>query len=486
MIRKISLLLCGVVVGAGLSSTLTYAPWTGTNFSIGDANAATSDTFRHINLFGDVFERVRKEYVEEPTDKDLIAAALNGMLTSLDPHSSYLSPESFEEMAVETSGEFGGLGIQVTMENGLVKVISPIDDTPAHAAGVLADDLITHLDDQAVRGLNLTEAVDKMRGKVGTKITLTIVRKDVEQPIKIDITREIIKISSVRSKALDDIGYVRITQFNGQAFDGLKKAIAKLEKEIGPDKLKGFILDLRSNPGGQLDQSIAISDTFLDQGEIVSTRGRNKDEVKRYYARAGDLTKGLPIVVLINGGSASASEIVAGALSDHDRATLVGSKSFGKGSVQTIIPLGNNGAIRLTTARYYTPSGTSIQAKGIVPDIFIKQELPDDLKDRFPQTSQTEANLRGHLENTDKASEAKKDAEKDVKKETEGDLKKDEAAKTDADKGDAKDPKDPKEAYSPSYVPPEVEKDTQLQYALKLMRGEESNEAFPPKKTASK
>ncbi|TLP46912.1 MULTISPECIES: S41 family peptidase [Cohaesibacter] len=451
MIRKLSLLLIGALMGAGLVVTLAVSPWDAT----GTANAAGSDTYRHLNLFGDVFERVRREYVEEPEDKKLIAAALNGMLTSLDPHSSYLSPESFEDMTVETSGEFGGLGIQVTLEDGLVKVISPIDDTPAHRAGILADDLITHLDDEPVRGLSLSEAVDKMRGRVGTAIELTIVRKDVEKPIKVSITREIIKISSVRSKAHGDIGYVRITQFNGQAFNGLKEAIAELEKEIGSDKVKGFILDLRSNPGGQLDQSIAISDTFLDQGEIVSTRGRNKDEVKRFYARAGDLTKGRPLIVLINGGSASASEIVAGALLDHKRATIIGSKSFGKGSVQTIIPLGNNGAIRLTTARYYTPSGTSIQAKGIVPDIFVKQELPDELKERFPTTATTEAKLKGHLE-------------------AEG-----EAEKT-ADES-AEDKEKAKEAYSPSYVPTEVDKDTQLQFALKLMNGEEQDVAFPAK-----
>ena len=456
MIRKLSLLLIGAFLGAAIVVTLLVAPWNAT----GTANAASSDIYRHLNLFGDVFERVRREYVEEPQDKELIATALNGMLTALDPHSSYLSPESFEEMAVETSGEFGGLGIQVTMEDGLVKVISPIDDTPAHRAGILADDLITHLDNEPVRGLNLNEAVDRMRGKVGTKIDLTIIRKDMEQPIQVEITREIIKISSVRSKAQGDIGYIRITQFNGQAFDGLRKAIEELEEEIGADKVKGFILDLRSNPGGQLDQSIAISDTFLDQGEIVSTRGRNKDEVKRYYARAGDLIKGRPMIVLINGGSASASEIVAGALADHDRATLIGSKSFGKGSVQTIIPLGNNGAIRLTTARYYTPSGNSIQAKGITPDIFVKQELPDDLKDRFPQSSTTEATLKGHLENED-GEESAEPAQKTEETEKEGE--------------DA----DPNAAYSPSYVPAEADEDTQLQYALKLMRGEESHEAYP-------
>ena len=456
MIRKISLLLIGIIMGASLVVTMAEAPWSPS----GIANAASSDTYRQLNLFGDVLERVRREYVEKPNDKDLIASALNGMLTSLDPHSSYLSPESFEEMTVETSGEFGGLGIQVTLEDGLVKVISPIDDTPAHAAGILADDFITHLDGEPVRGLTLSEAVDKMRGKVGTKITLTIVRKDVEKPIEVEIIREIIKIASVKSKSFDDIGYIRITQFNGQAFAGLKDAIAKLETDIGADKIKGFILDLRSNPGGQLDQSIAISDTFLDQGEIVSTRGRNKDEVKRYYARAGDLIKGRPMIVLINGGSASASEIVAGALSDHKRATIVGSKSFGKGSVQTIIPLGNNGAIRLTTARYYTPSGTSIQAKGIVPDIFVKQELPDDLKDRFPTKTTTEATLKGHLEN---------------------DTSKDDKAKD----GDKKDVTKKNEEYSPSYVPAEADKDTQLQFALKLLRGEETNVAFPLKTSSA-
>ena len=451
MIRKLSLLLIGALMGAGMVVALSVASWEAT----GIANAASSDTYRQLNLFGDVFERVRKEYVEVPDDDKLIASALNGMLTSLDPHSSYMSPDSFEDMTVETQGEFGGLGIQVTMDKGVVKVISPMDDTPAHAAGILADDYITHLDGKPVRGLTLSEAVDKMRGKVGTKIKLTIVRENVEKPFDVDITREIIKLKSVKFKAQGDIGYIRLTQFNGQAFAGLTDAIDKLETEIGADKIKGYILDLRSNPGGQLDQSIAVADTFLDQGEIVSTRGRNKEEVKRYYSRAGDLAKGHPVIVMINGGSASASEIVAGALHDHHRATLVGSKSFGKGSVQTIIPLSNNGAIRLTTARYYTPSGVSIQAKGIVPDIFVKQELPDDLKDKFPKETTTEATLEGHLE-------AENSTAIDVPETTE-------------------EPKDEKEAYSPSYVPTEVEKDTQLQYALKLMRGEVSNDAYPPK-----
>ncbi|WP_321447962.1 S41 family peptidase [uncultured Cohaesibacter sp.] len=460
MIRKLSLLLIGALMGAGLVVTLSVASWEAT----GTANAASSDTYRQLNLFGDVFERVRREYVEIPDDDKLIASALNGMLTSLDPHSSYMSPDSFEDMTVETQGEFGGLGIQVTMDKGVVKVISPMDDTPAHAAGILADDYITHLDGKPVRGMSLSEAVDQMRGRVGTKIKLTIVRENVEQPIEVEITREIIKLTSVKFKAQGDIGYIRITQFNGQAFAGLTDAIGKLEEEIGEDKIKGYILDLRSNPGGQLDQSIAVADTFLDQGEIVSTRGRNKEEVKRYYSRAGDLAKGHPVIVLINGGSASASEIVAGALADHHRATLVGSKSFGKGSVQTIIPLSNNGAIRLTTARYYTPSGTSIQAKGIVPDIFVKQELPDDLKDKFPQTTTTEATLKGHLE-----------AEGESETATDALLGEEETGE------EAKDEKDEKEAYSPSYVPVEAEKDTQLQFALELMRGEITNEAFPPK-----
>ena len=458
MIRKLSLLLIGALMGAGLVVTLSVASWEAT----GTANAASSDTYRQLNLFGDVFERVRREYVEIPDDDKLIASALNGMLTSLDPHSSYMSPDSFEDMTVETQGEFGGLGIQVTMDKGVVKVISPMDDTPAHAAGILADDYITHLDGKPVRGMSLSEAVDQMRGRVGTKIKLTIVRENVEQPIEVEITREIIKLTSVKFKAQGDIGYIRITQFNGQAFAGLTDAIGKLEEEIGEDKIKGYILDLRSNPGGQLDQSIAVADTFLDQGEIVSTRGRNKEEVKRYYSRAGDLAKGHPVIVLINGGSASASEIVAGALADHHRATLVGSKSFGKGSVQTIIPLSNNGAIRLTTARYYTPSGTSIQAKGIVPDIFVKQELPDDLKDKFPQTTTTEATLKGHLEaegESETATDALLGEEEDTGEEA----------------------KDEKEAYSPSYVPVEAEKDTQLQFALELMRGEITNEASPPK-----
>ena len=457
MIRKLSLLLIGALMGAGLVATLSVASWEAT----GTANAASSDTYRQLNLFGDVFERVRREYVEIPDDDKLIASALNGMLTSLDPHSSYMSPDSFEDMTVETQGEFGGLGIQVTMDKGVVKVISPMDDTPAHAAGILADDYITHLDGQPVRGMTLSEAVDKMRGKVGTKIKLTIVRENVEKPIEVEITREIIKLTSVKFKAQGDVGYIRITQFNGQAFAGLTDAIEKLEEEIGEDKIKGYILDLRSNPGGQLDQSIAVADTFLDQGEIVSTRGRNKEEVKRYYSRAGDLAKGHPLIVLINGGSASASEIVAGALADHHRATLVGSKSFGKGSVQTIIPLSNNGAIRLTTARYYTPSGTSIQAKGIVPDIFVKQELPDDLKDKFPQTTTTEATLKGHLE-----------AEGESGTATDALL---------AEDGKGEEAKDAKEAYSPSYVPVDAEKDTQLQFALELMRGEITNDAFPPK-----
>ena len=333
------------------------------------AKAAAADTYRQLNLFGDVFERVRADYVEKPDDSKLIETAINGMLAGLDPHSSYMDPKSFRDMQVQTRGEFGGLGIEVTMEDGLIKVVAPIDDTPAAKAGVMANDIITKLDGEQVQGLTLNQAVEKMRGPVNTKIKLTIMRKGQDKPIEVSITRDVIRVRSVRSHVEgDDVGYIRITQFNEQTTDGLKKAIADISAKIASDKLKGYILDLRNNPGGLLDQAISVSDAFLQKGEIVSTRGRNAEETQRFNARAGDLTKGKPVIVLINGGSASASEIVAGALQDHKRATLIGTRSFGKGSVQTIIPLGSgNGALRLTTARYFTPSGRSIQAKGITP-----------------------------------------------------------------------------------------------------------------------
>ena len=359
--------------------------------------AASSETYRQLNLFGDVFERVRSDYVEEVSDKELIESAIAGMLSSLDPHSSYLNRESFEDMRVETKGEFGGLGIEVTMENGLVKVISPIDDTPAAKAGVKAGDLITHLDGEQVMGLTLSEAVDRMRGLVGTEIILMIRREGVEQPIETRIVRAVIKIQSIRSRIEDSIAYIRVTKFNEQAEIGLIRELSKIKEELGDD-LIGVILDLRNNPGGLLDQAISVSDAFLDKGEIVSTRGRRTDSVQRFNAKPGDLADGLPMVVLINGGSASASEIVAGALQDHRRAIILGTRSFGKGSVQTIIPLSGHGAIRLTTARYYTPSGKSIQAKGIEPDIEVIQGR---IETEEQSSQRDEASLRNRLASED-------------------------------------------------------------------------------------
>lgn len=332
-----------------------------------------SDTYRLLALFGDVFEKVRKDYVEEVTDQKLVESALNGMLSSLDPHSGYLNDESFKDMQVQTKGEFGGLGIEVTMDSGWVKVVSPIDDTPAHKAGIKPGDYITHIDGTAVMGLSLNEAVDKMRGKPGTDIKLTIRRKSVPEALDITLTRAIIKIKPVRYevKEEDKIGYIRINTFSEKTTESVKKAVKEITKELG-DKPIGYIIDLRNNPGGLLDQAVAVSDLFLESGEIVSTRSRNPEDTMRFNAKPGDIAEGLPIVILINDGSASASEIVAGALQDHKRAVIAGMKSFGKGSVQTIIPIVNHGAIRITTARYYTPSGVSIQAKGIEPDIEIK------------------------------------------------------------------------------------------------------------------
>ena len=436
MMRKTSLIFLGAVAGAAVTllATQPHAVLVGAS-----ARAAVSDTYRELNLFGDVFERVRADYVEKPEDAKLVESAINGMLAGLDPHSSYMDPKSFRDMQVQTRGEFGGLGIEVTMEDGLVKVVAPIDDTPAAKAGVMANDIITQLDGEAVQGLTLNQAVDKMRGPVNTKIKLTIMRKGAEKPIEVTIVRDVIRVKSVRSHSEgEDIGYIRITQFNEQTTDGLKQSINDLNSQLGADKVKGYIVDLRNNPGGLLDQAISVSDTFLDKGEIVSTRGRNAEETQRFNARPGDMAKGKPLIVLINGGSASASEIVAGALQDHRRATLVGTRSFGKGSVQTIIPLGaGNGALRLTTARYYTPSGRSIQAKGITPDIEVLQEVPDDLKARTD--TKGEASLRGHLK-------------------AEGN----------------------EESGSQSYVPPDEKDDAALKMALDLLRGRITNAAFPP------
>ena len=353
-----------------------------------------TDTYRLLNLLGDVFERVRADYVEVPTDQELIESAITGMLVSLDPHSSYLNAKNFREMQVQTRGEFGGLGIEVTMENGLVKVVSPIDDTPAFRAGVEPGDLITHLDGEPILGLALSEAVEKMRGPVGSDLKVTI-RRAGRDPFDVSITRAVIKITSVRSHIEGEIGYLRITSFNERTDAGVEKAVEAFHKELG-DKLRGVVLDLRNNPGGLLDQAISVSDAFLDKGEIVSTRSRRNEDTQRYNSHPGDLAKGLPIVVLTNGGSASASEIVAGALQDHRRAIILGTKSFGKGSVQTIIPLPGHGAMRLTTARYYTPSGRSIQAVGIEPDIKVEQARIESIE---PQSRRRESDLRGALDN---------------------------------------------------------------------------------------
>ena len=441
MMRKTSLLFLGALAGVLVTLIITqpHALLAGSA-----ARAAVSDTYRELNLFGDVFERVRADYVERPDDSKLVESAINGMLAGLDPHSSYMDPKSFRDMQVQIRGEFGGLGIEVTMEEGLMKVVAPIDDTPAAKAGVMANDVITHLDDEAVQGLTLNQAVDKMRGPVNTKIKLTIMRKGAEKPIEVSIVRDIIRVKSVRWHPQgSDIGYIRITQFNEQTTDGLKQAINELNAQLGADKIKGYVVDLRNNPGGLLDQAISVSDTFLEKGEIVSTRGRNPEETQRFNARPGDTTKGKPVIVLINGGSASASEIVAGALQDHKRATLIGTRSFGKGSVQTIIPLGaGNGALRLTTARYYTPSGRSIQAKGISPDIEVLQDVPDNLKAQTD--SKGEASLRGHLK-------------------TQGS----------------------EETGSQSYVPPNETDDKAIKMALDLLRGTASNAAFPPNPKAA-
>jgi carboxyl-terminal processing protease len=342
---------------------------------VGDAQAAnssnTADTYKQLKLFGDVFELVRSDYVDDASDESLVEGAINGMLTALDPHSNYLNAKNFNDMKVQTRGEFGGLGIEVSMENGLVKVVSPIDDTPAAHAGLKPGDLITHLDGTPVQGLTLPEAVEKMRGPVNSDINLTI-RREGREPFDVKLTRAVIRIQSVRSHLEgNNIGYVRITSFNEQTDVGLNNAMKNLKAQAN-NKLIGVVLDLRNNPGGLLDQAVAVSDAFLDKGEIVSTRGRRSDDAQRYNARPGDIAAGLPVAVLINGGSASASEIVAGALQDHHRAILIGTRSFGKGSVQTIIPLAGHGAMRLTTARYYTPSGRSIQAKGIDPDIVVE------------------------------------------------------------------------------------------------------------------
>lgn len=356
-----------------------------------------AQTYDGLVLFGDVFEQVRQNYVEPVEDKKLIEYALNGMLSNLDPHSNYMSLEETRAMAVQNRGEFGGLGIEITMENGVVKVVSPIDDTPASRAGMQAGDLIVEIDSKPVMGMTLNEAVEKMRGRIGTDVLLTVIREGAPEPLKIKLTRDTIQIRSVKSRLEGgNVGYIRMSAFNSQTFPGLKKAFTDIEKEAG-DKLVGYVLDLRNNPGGLLDQAILVSDAFLDKGEIVSTRGRNAEDMRRDIATAGDLAKGMPVVVLINGGSASASEIVAGALQDHKRAILMGTQSFGKGSVQTLLDVPGGGSIKLTTARYYTPSGRSIQATGITPDITVERAKIVEEKSKFGEIH--EADLKGALSN---------------------------------------------------------------------------------------
>jgi carboxyl-terminal processing protease len=437
MMRKTPLVVLSALAGAAVTLLAVQPQSLPTGSS---AKAAASHTYRQLNLFDNVFERVRADYVYKPDDTKLIESAIKGMLTGLDPHSSYMDPKSFRDMQVWTRGEFGGLGIEATMEDGLIKVVAPIDDTPAAKAGVMANDIITMLDDEAVKGMTLNQVIDKTHGPVNTKIKLTIMRKGSARPVVLSITREVIRVKSVSwHPEGTDVGYIRITRFNEQTTDGLKQALADLRNKLGGDRIKGYILDLRSNPGGLLDQAISVSNAFLDKGEIVSTRGRASDETRRFNARPGrELTGEKPLIVLINGGSASASEVVAGALQDHKRATLIGTRSFGKGSVQAIIPLGaGNGALRLTTARYYTPSGRTIQAKGIVPDIQIMQDVPNELKGETD--SKSEASLPSHL-----------------------------AAVGQEQPG------------SQSYVPPDEKNDKALQEAIALLRGTATNAAFPP------
>ncbi|MEE9313488.1 MAG: S41 family peptidase [Rhizobiaceae bacterium] len=438
MLRKHSTLMAGIAFGAIGMVGLTQL----SNFTA-PATAAAPETYRQLDIFGDIFERIRSQYVTKPEEKKLIKHAINGMLQSLDPHSSYLDIKDSTSMREQTTGKFGGLGIEVTMENELVKVIAPIDDTPASKAGVLAGDLVSQIDGVNIRGLSLQQAVEKMRGLVKTPIVLTILRKGADKPLKITIIRDIITVKSVKFRVEgDDVGYIDMNGFTEQTYSGMEAAIKKIRAKVPDDKLKGYVLDLRLNPGGLLFQAVSVSDAFLDRGEIVSTRGREKNDVERRNATPGDLTHGKPIIVLMNGGSASASEIVAGALQDHRRATVLGTRSFGKGSVQTIIPLGgNNGSLRLTTALYYTPSGCSIQGKGIDPDISVNQPLPKELQGKVEVRG--ESSLRNSI-----------------------------TGESQDDTGSG----------SFAYVPPDPKDDVQLNYALELLRGTKKDAAFPPNK----
>ncbi len=419
--------------------------------------AAKTETYNQLNLFADVFERIRSNYVKEVDDEELIEAAINGMLTSLDPHSTYLNSKRYENMRVQTSGEFGGLGIEVTMDKGVILVVAPMDDTPASRAGVQAGDYITKINDEQINGLTLNEAVDKMRGKVGTDIDITIIRKGESDVIELTLTRAIIEVKSVRYHIEDEIGYIRISSFNDKTTSGLRDALSDIKEELG-DKLQGIVLDLRNNPGGLLNEAVDVSDTFLDRGEIVSTRTRNDSNIQRYNAQSGDSIERKSLVVLINGGSASASEIVAGALQDHERAVVVGTQSFGKGSVQTVIPLSTDGAMSLTTAYYFTPSGNSIQGEGIVPDVVVEQLRLDESEE--VRSSRTEASLRGSLANPNA------DAD-DEGEDNNADAPEEEASDDDAaasiDEGEEE--KDDKHRMTTA------QDDYQLNFALNLIRG---------------
>ena len=439
--RKNSVFFLGAVAGTCL--TLLVSGPRGELLIAAAKAAASADTYSQLNLLGDVFERVRNDYVEKPDDSKLVEAAISGMVTSLDPHSRYMNDKAWREMQETTHGEFGGLGIEVTMEDGVIKVVAPMDDTPAAKVGIMSGDLITHINDEAVQGLTLEQAVNKMKGPVNTTTRLKILRNGTEQPIDVSITRAVIQVRPVRYHTYGgDIGYIRITDFSEQTTEGLRKAITDISKQIPPEKLAGYVVDLRNNPGGLLDQAVSVSAAFMARGEVVSTRGRTPEETQRFTARTGDLIKGKPLVVLINGGSASASEIVAGALHDHKRATLIGTRSFGKGSVQTIIPLGSGkGALALTTARYFTPSGRSIQAMGVTPDIQVLQDVPDELKAR--SEIKGEASMRGHLS-------------------AEG----------------------AEQTGSQSYVPPNEKDDKALGAAYNLLRGVTVNAEMPSPKTA--
>ena len=390
--------LGGVLAGA-LATTQIAGPL------MAQESGRNTATYEQLELFGNIFERIRADYVEAPDDKELVEAAINGMLTSLDPHSSFLSADAYSDMQTQTRGSFGGLGIEVSQEEGMVKVVSPIDDTPAAEAGVQSGDFITHVNGESLLGLNLDEAVEMMRGPVGSEITITILREGETEPFDLTMARDTIKLTVVRSRVEGHAVVLRVSTFNDETYDALKTELTKAVEEAGGiDKVTGFVLDLRNNPGGLLNQAISVSDAFLDAGEIVSTRGRNPDESERWNAEKGDLAEGKPMVVLTNGGSASASEIVAGALQDHRRAIVVGEKSFGKGSVQTVMPVTSDSAIRLTTARYYTPSGRSIQSLGIQPDILVAQPTPaqpEEEEESRPNSSfsRSEADLRGALGN---------------------------------------------------------------------------------------